>query len=205
MRHQKRSLVTRNSKRRGSSLAEVVVAIAILALLMISVLEVMSLSLLVNHAAAARTEMTYKCQEVVENLRLIYNQTKNPSPEATLSGKRFAAAAGLPATMAVTVSPQLLPYIPSDTGYDYWGPAGANIVNDNFNPGSAAPYRFSYVVEDPGAAFDYWRVTVTAIAVGYPSTDVNVQAQSAPATSSRRYLGYQAQNKRVDYVAHVKR
>ncbi|MDL1950241.1 hypothetical protein FBQ97_10560, partial [Acidobacteria bacterium ACD] len=109
---------------RGSSLVEVLIAIAILALMMVGVLQMFSVALVTNYGSAARTEMTYKAQQVVENLRMIYflGET-NPA---------VFTASGVPATMAATTQPLRLPE--SETGdssvltWAFWGPSGANCV-----------------------------------------------------------------------------
>ncbi len=54
---------------KGSSLIEVLVALLIMLFLMIGILQMFALSYMVNLGSAARTELTYKCEQVMESLR----------------------------------------------------------------------------------------------------------------------------------------
>src|SRR5512135_62154 len=56
---------------RGSSLIEVMVALMIMLFLMIGVLQLFSMAYLVNLGAGARTEMTMRAEQVMENIRTI--------------------------------------------------------------------------------------------------------------------------------------
>ncbi|KAA0250409.1 MAG: hypothetical protein EDX89_22830 [Acidobacteria bacterium] len=158
---------------RGSSLVEVLIAIAILALMMVGVLQMFSVALVTNYGSAARTEMTYKAQQVVENLRMIYflGET-NPA---------VFTASGVPATMAAT----------SVLTWAFWGPSGANCVEPS------SPYRLAYSVTDGGA---FWIVTVTATPKENPQAPI---AGPTPAPGDRTYLGSGSKLKRVDYVAQL--
>lgn len=184
--------MTRATKRparraRGSSLVEVLIAIAILALMMVGILQMFSVALVTNYGSAARTEMTYKAQQVVENLRLIYfiGET-NPAIFTT---------SGVPATMAATATPLRLPEASTDTAsgltWAFWGPSGANCVEPS------SPYRLAYSVTDGGA---FWIVTVTATPKENPQAPI---AGPTPAPGDRTYLGSGSKLKRVDYVAQL--
>jgi hypothetical protein len=176
---------------RGSSFVEILIALAILALLMVGVLQLFSVSLLTNIGSASRTELTYKAQQVVENLRVIYAMQR--AGVAALVND-----SGVPAALAVTAGPIFLPYEPSGGSpattlkWAYWGPAGANIVEEE-----NLPFRLFYTVEN-GPSPAYWLVTVTATPVDNPNLAV-----AAPATA-RRYLG-DNKLRTVTYVAQIER
>lgn len=170
----------------GSSLVEVLIAIAILALMMVGVLQMFSVALVTNYGSAARTEMTYKAQQVVENLRMIYFLGQTSPGIFTTSG--------VPQTMVATTSPLRLPEASTDTTtltWAYWGPSGANCVEPN------SPYRLAYSVTDGGA---FWIVTVTASPKDNPTAPVT---GPTPVPGGRTYLGSGSKLKRVDYVAQL--
>src|ERR1035437_5780445 len=89
--------------RRGSSFVEVLLAMTIMALVLVGILQMFSVSLIINKGAAARTQMLFKCQQVVENIRWYYFVTQNKL--ATPLGT------GIPALGEVTVD---LPYLGSE-------------------------------------------------------------------------------------------
>lgn len=173
--------------RRGMSLIEVLVASLILALLMLGILEMFSLSLLTDFASGARTEMTYKCQQVVENLRYVQflrnggvtGQT-NPATGTT----------GIPDTPSLGTR-YTLPYTASDAGWAYWGPSGAYVME-----AENGPYQLFYTYADGGA---FWTVTVTA-----QPTQRATSGSTAPG-SSQSYLGVGAIVKSVEYVAQLRK
>src|ERR1017187_6385559 len=101
--------------RRGSSFVEVLLAMTIMALVLVGILQMFSVSLIINKGAAARTQMLFKCQQVVENIRWYYYVTSNKL--AAPAGK------GIPALRATSVD---LPYLTGDPGWDFWGPDGAH-------------------------------------------------------------------------------
>ena len=181
-------MAKRKGRARGSSLVEVLVAIAIMALMMVGILQMFSVALVTNYGSAARTEMTYKAQQVVENLRLIYFFVRG-------GNNALATAAGVATTLAVTPQPVLLPVSSSDSGtsltWAYWGPSGANCVE-----GANQPYRLGYSVTDGGA---FWIVTATATPVDNPAAPIG----GTPVPGTRRSLGEGSKVKRVDYVAQL--
>ena len=63
--------------RRGSSFVEVLLAMTIMALVLVGILQMFSVSLIVNKGSAARTQMLFKCQQVVENIRWYYYVTSH--------------------------------------------------------------------------------------------------------------------------------
>ena len=170
--------------RRGSSFVEVLLAMSIMALVLVGILQMFSVSLIVNKGAAARTQMLFKCQQVVENIRWYYFVTQNSvaAPIGT----------GIPALGATTVN---LPYTGLEPEWAFWGPAGANVME-----APNGPYKIRYVIQqDPAQSSPLsvppavvWVITVSAV-----PTDV------AGGPGAQRYLGIGTGGggKRVDYVA----
>ena len=164
--------------RRGSSFVEVLLAMSIMALVLVGILQMFSVSLIVNKGAAARTQMLFKCQQVVENIRWYYFVTQNSvaAPIGT----------GIPALGATTVN---LPYTALDPGWAFWGPAGANVME-----APNGPYKIRYVIQQNTLLLPavVWVITVSAV-----PTDV------AGGPGAPRYLGIGTGGggKRVDYVA----
>lgn len=185
-----------NSRRRarGSSFVEVLLAMAIMALVLVGILQMFSVSLVINKGSAARTQMLFRCQQVVENIRYFYYLNRNSAatpPIITDTGHVPSAAMAAPGTLPLplsAVAKTFLPYTDPSPGspcgcpWDYWGPLGANVMET-----SDGPYKIAYtIVQDP--AQNVWVVTVSAT-----PTDV---------ASATRYFGVGlAGGKRVDYVA----
>jgi Tfp pilus assembly protein PilV len=163
--------------RRGSSFIEVLIAMTIMALVLVGILQMFSVSLVVNRGSAARTQMLFKCQQVVENIRWYYFVTQNSL--ATPAGT------GIPALGAVTVN---LPYLGTEPEWAFWGPTGANVME-----AANGPYKISYVIQQDAAQnvlpLSAWVITVSAV-------PTNV-------AGAARYVGISTQGsgKRVDYVA----
>src|SRR5664279_1898325 len=82
--------------RRGSSFIEVLLAMTIMALVLVGILQMFSVSLIVNKGSAARTQMLFKCQQVVENIRWYYFVTSN--------SVAVPPATGIPVLGATTVN-----------------------------------------------------------------------------------------------------
>jgi hypothetical protein len=150
----------------------------IMALVLVGILQMFSVSLIINKGAAARTQMLFKCQQVVENIRWYYYVTSNSlaAPGGT----------GIPALGATTVN---LPYDGTEPEYAFWGPTGANVIER-----ANGPYQISYTIKDDplqtlntGAVV--WVITVSAV-------PTNV-------AGAAHYLGIGTNGggKRVDYVA----
>jgi pilin/secretion family protein with methylation motif len=174
---------TGRPSRRGSSFVEVLLAMTIMALVLVGILQMFSVSLIVNKGAAARTQMLFKCQQVVENIRWYYYVTGHSLAAPTNTG--------IPVLGAVTVN---LPYDGTEAEYPFWGPDGANVIE---RPNGA--YKLSYTIVDdlaqqlnPPAGPHVFVITVTAV-----PTDV------AGGPGAVRYLGIGTNGggKRVDYVA----
>lgn len=160
--------------RRGTSFIEVLVAMAVLAVLMVGILQLFSLALITDSGSAARTDQTLRAQQVAENLRYLHYVRSE--------GGAMPANTGLPATPSNGLTVQL-PYNSSGTGWAYWGPAGANVF-DQENP----PYRISYTYST-SATPGFWFVTVSVT--------------PEHSTSGMSYVGPSARAKRVDYVCQV--
>lgn len=177
-----RARFIRRGSSRGSGLVEVLVAMAIVTFMMIAVLEMFSLSLLTNHGSSARTEMTFKAQQVVENLR--YAQTAYKS--------LGTVPAGVVGKFPLTAGTYEIPYSSTDsTGtngstWAYWGPSGANVMEKE-----NGPYKISYSVQDAGGTG--WSITVTVL----PSLLKDSKTPKAT------YLGDPSKSKRIDYVAQI--
>lgn len=186
--------------RRGSSFIEILIALAIIAVLMVGILQMFSLALLTNLGSAARTDLLYKAQQVVENLRLVY-YLQGP----TEMNDTARANSGVPMTIAPTdpFTPIYLPYFNGDTRttlkWAYWGPDGFNIVESE-----RLPYRLSYTVEARNV--DFWLITVTATPVDNPNllADTTLPAVS-PALNPNRFLGLGSKLKIVTYSAQIAR
>jgi hypothetical protein len=165
--------------RRGSSFVEVLIAMTIMALVLVGILQMFSVSLIVNKGSEARTQMLFKCQQVVENIRWYYFVTQGTPPLATPTGT------GIPALGAATVK---LPYLGTEPEWAFWGPTGANVME-----APNGPYKISYVIQQDAAQnvlpLSAWVITVSAV-----PTDV---------AGATRYLriGTKSSGKRVDYVA----
>jgi hypothetical protein len=172
---------TGSLSRRGSSFVEVLLAMTIMALVLVGILQMFSVSLIVNKGAAARTQMLFKCEQVVENIRWYYYVTSNSLAAPT---NTF-----IPPLAAGTVN---LPYLTGDPGWDFWGPDGANVMErDN------GPYKLSYTLVNDATqtlntGVNVWVITVSAVPTDVPG-----------AVGASRYLGIGTNGggKRVDYVA----
>jgi Tfp pilus assembly protein PilV len=175
--------------RRGSSFVEVLLAMTIMALVLVGILQMFSVSLIINKGAAARTQMLFKCEQVVENIRWYYYVTSNSLAAPTNTG--------IPPLAAGTVN---LPYVSTDAGWDFWGPNGANVMERD----DGGPYKISYtLVKDDGittpppgqtlnSGVNVWVITVSAVPTDVPGGG-----------GLSRYLGIGTNGggKRVDYVA----
>ena len=162
-------------RRRGSTLVEVLIAMAILAMLMVGVLQLFSLALLTDSGSASRSEMTLKAQQVAENLRYLhFLRSSNPAAVPTGALLASSVAAGQSAR---------LPYA---SGWAYWGPDGANVFEEE-NPA----YRISYAYTASPDTPNYLFVTVSV-------------TSGTPGATSLSYVGPSAKVKRVDYVCQVR-
>ena len=173
---------------RGSSFIEVLLAMTIMALVLVGILQMFSVSLVINKGSAARTQMLFRCQQVVENIRYFYYLNRNATPTPALltdTGHVTGSAMAVPGTLPIPLSEvaqTFLPYVSTDATWTYWGPTGANVLEQE-----SGPYKISYTIkQDP--AQNVWVITVSAI-----PTDV---------ATATHYFGIGLQSgKRVDYVA----
>lgn len=154
---------------------EVLIAMAVLAMLMVGVLQLFSLSFLTDSGSAARTDMTMRAQQVAENLRYLHLLRSR--------GQAVPADTGLPAAPSDGLR-TALPWTGTEDTWAYWGPAGANVFEQ-----ARPPYRISYTYTTSPTA-EHWFVTVT------------VTSENAPAGLT--YVGSGAQAKRVEYVFQVR-
>jgi len=160
----------------GSSLIEVLIALFILLILSLGILQMFSVAYTMNLGSAARTQMTYKCEQVTENVRF--------GMALITAGGAAPANSGI-SKLAGTYN---IPYATTDAGYAYWGPAGANVVE-----GPGMPYRLTYTLQDDSIdPIRFWYVTVTAL-----------PADPAVNAGARPYLGMGISGKRVTYVARI--
>ena len=182
---------------RGSGFVEVLLAMTIMALVLVGILQMFSVSLVINKGSAARTQMLFRCQQVVENIRYFYYLARSGSPtpalitdSAHVSGSAMASPGTLPAVLS-EVAKTYLPYVATDATWPYWGPTGANVMEQE-----KAPYKISYTITydglpnpcGPSGCQNVWIITVSAT----PTDD----------TSATRYFGVGLNSgKRVDYVA----
>lgn len=176
-----RKIQQAGGRERGSSLIEVLVALMIMLFLMIGVLQLFSMAALVSMGSGARTEMTSKAQQVVENIRYLQFLTKPTPTGLGHTVPTGLGSVGLAFPIAVATSGTLDP-----TSNTYWGPTGANVfpsAGDN-----DTPYQISYVIQD-GTPATFWLVTVTV----EPTT----------VSGARKYMGTAITHKRVDYVAQI--
>ena len=100
---------------RGLSLLEVLIAFFILFVVTLAILEMFTMAFIVNKNAEMRSELSYKAEQVVEQVRLqVALQTFNPTPNACC-----------PTTLGTTfdITDETKPCFTS-----YWGSGGANIV-----------------------------------------------------------------------------
>lgn len=179
------------SRTRGSSFIEILIALTILAIMMVGILQMFSLALLTNNGSAARTELLYRAQQVVENLRLIYYFEAQGQPALRVAAgvTAYASLPGVPGKI------YYLPYKGVDSDgmkWSYWGPDNFNVV-----PGSLLPYRLSYTIDDQTPQ-PFWLVTVTATPIDNPGLTLPPVESGA-----RHFLGPNSKIKIVTYAAQI--
>jgi hypothetical protein len=187
--------LARRLRTRGSSFIEILIALTILAIMMVGILQMFSLALLTNNGSAARTELLYRAQQVVENLRLIYYFEAQGQPAL-----RVAAGVTPYTGLAVPALAGTRFYLPYVTGevtaqglkWDYWGPDNFNVV-----PATLLPYRLSYTIEDRTPE-PFWLVTVTATPIDNPRLTL-----PAVENDARHFLGSNSKVKIVTYAAQI--
>ncbi len=130
----------------GMTLIEMLVALAILLVVAVAIIQLFSLSYLVNMGSLARTDLQYRAERVAESLRYL-----RALPDTV------TIPSGCPDLRNVTgpVSPTTIPNDPSDP---CWGVAGFRVVEQVQNP-----FVLSYEITDGGPV---WVITVTARPAG---------------------------------------
>ena len=177
----------RNKKREGgSSLLEVLIAMAVLLFLMIGVLSMFSMAYLQNLGSAARTEMTYKAQQVADVIHLLnyMQRTQQTLPASADTGLTFPLVSGTSVNITDLSSGSALKY-------PYWGPPSATL------PSAAgivdpANLRYTIQVNVTGPTNGLMTVTISVI----PNT-----SSSNPAGG--RYIGNKIRWKEVDYAIQL--
>ena len=177
-------------KESGSGLIEVLIALVIMMFLLVGVLQMFSYSFLINVGSAERTEMIYKCKDVVENLRYVeYSRRNSITLDSTID----------PTNTIPTFTDGLTETLPTawnGTDFAFWGPNGANVLGQGSSSSSYVlpGYDLSYTVTDGSHSGqpDFWIVTVTAVPHLHDD-------------SAKRYHGIGVKHKRVDYVAQIKK
>jgi type II secretory pathway pseudopilin PulG len=173
---------------RGSSLIEVLIALFILMVLMIGILSMFSMAYVTNLGSAARTEMTYKAQQVADTIRYLnFLEHANSAvvPSSTTTGLTFPLSAGGPINIsALNGSALKYPYwgLPSSTSQD-----SAGIVD----PNNMLRYSINVTIAGPNAL---GLMTITVAVV--PNSDT-----SNPTGS--RYIGAGIKGKEIDYVIQL--
>lgn len=156
------------------TLIEILIALAILVVVTVAVLELFSLSYLVNMGSLARTDLQYRAQRVVEGLRFLRAMSESPIQDWSACGVNVKQITG-------NVGPV---DIPNDPGNACWGLAGFRVVEQANNP---FVLSFSIADGEPLGNGRVWVVTVTA----------------RPANTGMRYLGMAIVAKGVRYVAQI--
>jgi hypothetical protein len=134
---------------RGTSLLEVLIAMLLLLVLMISILQMFAASFMVNGAAGARTEMTYRVQQVVEQLRYLeWLQRANATAYGNLN---TATPVGVAIPMTSGNTYNLTDLVIADPDTSFWGPAGCRIVEEQVPGGAVKPPYFLTVTTAAGA------------------------------------------------------
>jgi hypothetical protein len=178
----------RKEKRKGeggSSLLEVLIAMAILLFLMIGVLSMFSMAYLQNLGSAARTEMTYKAQQVADVIHLLnyMQRTQQPLPAATETGLTFPLASG--------TSVNITQLSGSALQYPYWGPPSSSEPNA---AGVVDPANLRYTIQ----------VNVTGPTNGLMTVTVSVVPNTAASNpGGPQYLGNKIRWKEVDYAIQL--
>ncbi len=145
----------------GASLVEVLVALLILMVIMVGVLALFSSALVSDRAAQARTELSFKAEQVVETLRMANAIAKQGSVPANLmasvTGQTFPIS-------SVTSQFVDLPEGPNDSYWGFWGQPGPNNPNGMGIMRADGRYSIGYQITDGDTTGNpgMWVITVTA-------------------------------------------
>lgn len=151
---------------RGLTLVEVLVALGLFFVITVALLELYAASVGINLGSAARTDLVYRCERVVETIRFVEALKKQENPP-DMSGYGINLLSQANSTVT----------LPTDPSNNYWGTRGANVLD------GTQRYELAYQVADAG---DFWTVTVMArprtggfmyIGSGIPSKVVRYVAQ----------------------------
>lgn len=158
---------------KGSSLVEVLIALFVLMVLLVGILQMFSAAFVINRKSSLKTLQAYKCQQVAENIRMARRIFNTTAVVPAGSGIQFADG--------FTYS---LPAYAGDAEWAYWGPAGANIIEEEH-----ARYRLYYRIDQAaGVGVTALNVTVTAV-----ETDKIVGGQTPYVQTNLRRVEYVTQ------------
>ena len=154
--------VRKLERERGASLVEVLVALLILMVIMVGVLALFSSALVSDRAAEARTELSFKAEQVVETLRMA-NAIAKRSPSSVPSSLS-SSVTGQVFPIAAQTSFLDLPEGPSDSHWGFWGPPTSNAPNAMGIMSKDGRYSLGYQITDGDTSGNpgMWVVAVTA-------------------------------------------
>ena len=141
---------------RGAMLIEVLVALLILLLIMVGVMQLFAAALVSDRGSDARTELSFKAQQVVEVLRMANAVARTSS---TVPSALSQAKTGISFPISAAKQYTELPRSSSDSYWGFWGPDGTGVVDDE-----GARYVIGYEITngDTSGAAGNWVITVTA-------------------------------------------
>lgn len=168
------SIIRTQRAEKGSSLIEVLIALFIMMVLMLGILQMFSVAYMENMGVAAKTEMTYKAQQFVENVRYLQ--------AISLAGTAVVANTGVGFPLINSGGVQTI----DPTVATYWNSANAGVVD------AGAPYILRYSVTDTNPVSNMWAVTVMVDPVGARAGDVG-----------SRYIGVGIKGKSVVFSAQI--
>jgi len=177
---------------RGTSLLEVLIAMAIMALMIVGTLQMFFVGLSTSINASNRSLLTLKAQQVAEQVRYLhyqaqaYGDSSLPTWASYLGQNMTQATYSLPYTSSELSDPT--------TGGTYWGYATqTNPQATNIIEGASMPYKLSYTIGS-NSTQNTWVVTVTA-------QPVQVTSNAAQAGSNvYRFRGVELAKQKVQYV-----
>jgi hypothetical protein len=167
----------------GSSLLEVLIAMAVLLFLMIGVLSMFSMAYLQNLGSAARTDMTYKAQQVADVIHLLNYMQRTQQMLPSTTGLTFPLASGTSVTITQLSG--------SGLQYPYWGPPSSSVPSAT---GIVDPANLRYTIQ----------VSVTGPTNGLMTVTISVVPNTTTSNASgARYLGNKIRWKEVDYAIQL--
>ncbi len=144
-------------RQRGAMLIEVLVALLILLMIMVGVMQLFATALVSDRGADARTELSFKAQQVVEVLRMANAIARTSG--GTLPPTLSSANTGITFPIAATKVYSELPKTSSDAYWVFWGATGTGVIDDE-----GARYVLGYQIADGDTTGvrGSWVITVTA-------------------------------------------